>query len=88
MFNLKHPLSIRLQRWMTVVLALGVFSVAPLADERFISAANAGEFRSTWSTAAVAIGGSVVVGSSVVVDSAVVVGSSVVAVGLSTAACS
>ena len=41
MFNLKHPMSIRLQRWMTVVLALGVFSFAPLASETLLSQANA-----------------------------------------------
>lgn len=34
MFNLKHPISIRLSRWMTVVLALGVFSFAPVSLER------------------------------------------------------
>ena len=42
MFNLKHPMSIRLQRWMTVVLALGVFVAAPVATQQLLPVANAG----------------------------------------------
>ncbi len=41
MFNLKHPMSIRLQRWMTIVLALGVFSFAPVSSQNLGNKANA-----------------------------------------------
>ena len=43
MFNLKHPISIRLQRWMAVVLALGVFSFVPVAQQSFLPNAYAAD---------------------------------------------
>ncbi|CAN2227021.1 hypothetical protein MCEMRE185_01362 [Candidatus Nanopelagicaceae bacterium] len=42
MFNLKHPISIRLQRWMAVVLALGVLTFAPVANTNLMPIAQAG----------------------------------------------
>lgn len=42
MFNLKHPISIRLQRWMAAVLALGIFSFAPITQQNLLPAAHAG----------------------------------------------
>jgi uncharacterized repeat protein (TIGR02543 family) len=52
MFNLKHPMSIRLQRWMTVVLALGVLTIAPISSEKLLPSASAGTFSNSWSVAA------------------------------------
>lgn len=50
MFNIKHPMSIRLHRWMAVVLALGVFIAFPLAQDKLLSQALAAPNTSAVST--------------------------------------
>ena len=52
MFSLKHPMSIRLQRWMAVVLALGIVTFLPVATENLLPSASANTPRVSAITAA------------------------------------
>ncbi len=50
MFNLKYPMSIRLSRWMALVLALGVFTFLPFSQPELLPSASAATTTETFGT--------------------------------------